>query len=248
MEGQMKPLVVLVGHRKRKLKRLINLYLKNKPELEHDVFIVYNGEEPFSGADLYVKNDLRSRDIGKYYEAVKRHDRRFYFFMNDDIVHIEGKDWLQHALKKGTEIVGVQYNMTTMVPKEIILLVEEIGYPPLIWGKFLRTSAFGCTRDCFLRIWEKADGYGWKFEKQTIALSKSHAVFDDPYYIFDSDFEKYYKWYTRKSWQKKFYLLECRLKNASIRNKRKVYNYIKNHPILARAYLWYRNVLRKKIR
>ena len=86
----MKPLVVLAGHIRWKIERLRQLYQQNKPDEEHDFVLVYNGEDAYDEADIYCQNDSISKDIGMYYEAVKRIKRPFYFFMNDDIVFIKG--------------------------------------------------------------------------------------------------------------------------------------------------------------
>lgn len=197
-----KVVVVLVGHTKYTLDRLISLYTANKPEEDHKVIVVYNGGGFYPYADIECVNDLRGRDVSMYHKAVEYLEADFYFFMNDDICYIKDNKWLAQALKLDTEIVGVQPNLASLFPIEVLKL-EAKTLPPKWkeWGqkpKFIRTSAFGCTYDYFIRAWNASDGDSQKFEKQTIKIANSWSVFKNAFYIFDENIQPYFKYYKEK--------------------------------------------------
>jgi len=98
--------------------------------------------------------------------------------MNDDIVYISGNKWLKFALDKGTEIVGTQFNLASILSP---------SKKPL----FIRTSAFGCNRKFFLRLWEISGGNPQTFEKNTLNLTDNYSVFDNPFYIYDSNLKPF---------------------------------------------------------
>lgn len=195
----MRPLVIIASTNPVKAERVKQLYFKNRPDMEHDMVLIYNGDIPYSRADIYTVNDRIARDIGMYHEVVSKTGRPFYFFMNEDIVHIEGDEWLGHALEKGSELVGVQPNLASFIPLEMIEAVDGKNYPYVRWGNHtvhVRTSAFACTRDYFFRVWKICKGVAGVFEKNTIAYARDYSFFDDPFYICDSDSWPYHK-YTR---------------------------------------------------
>ena len=193
----MTPLVVLTGNSRWKTERLKRLYEQYKPCEQHDLIVVFNGDEAYDGADIYPRNDPTSRDIGMCYEAVRQVERPFYFFMNDDVVHIKGAEWLRYALERSqADIVGVQTNLSSIVPLELIEALAGKGFPSLRWGtrvSFIRTSAFACSREFFLRLWEASGGDADYFEKHTIIRSKSYDIFEDPFYIFDTNLQPFYR-------------------------------------------------------
>lgn len=194
----MRLLVVLVGHTSDKLNRLKKLYNDNKPQEKHRIITVYNGSKNYRGADLYIPNDKKSRDVGMYYEAVKQYEADLYFFLNDDIVYIKDNNWLNIALKLKAEVVGVQTNLSSIVPMKMIKkITKTIPQRWIKWGtipQFIRTSSFGCTRDYFLRVWETSNKNSQKFEKNTLKLAKSYGLFNDPFYIFDENLKPYYEY------------------------------------------------------
>lgn len=192
----MKILIVLVGHTPNKLDRLKKLYLDNKPQEKHRVIVIYNGSKKYRKADLYISNNLRSRDVGMYYEAIKHYKADFYFFLNDDIIYIKDNNWLNLALKLKTEVVGVQTNLSSIISMDIIKKVaKRIPDRWKTWGKlpqFIRTSVFGCTREYFLRVWEISNNNSQEFEKNTLKLANSYGLFNDPFYIFDKNLKPYF--------------------------------------------------------
>ena len=194
----MKIAVVLVGNSKKKLKNLEKLYQKNKPLEKHKLIIVYNGKDNYTKA-IKCKNDKKGRDAYMYYQAVKKYDAEFYFFMNDDIVYIKDKEWLSTAIRLKAEIVGVQPNLSAVVSTNVIKkIAKRVPTKWIQWGdtaQFIRTSAFGCTRDYFLRLWEASDGNAQKFEKRTLKIADSYAFFNNPFYIHDSNLAPYYKYF-----------------------------------------------------
>jgi len=190
----MKPLVVLVGNSRKKLDRLKKLYSDNKPLIAHDVVVVYNGEEKYK-CDLKTENNRQGRDVYMYHKAVMKWKRDFYFFMNDDIIHIEGTDWLENALRLKAEIVGAQTNLSSIVSSKIIKKLSGKNPSRGTNPQFIRTSAFGCTRDYFLRIWEESKGNSQRFEKNTLKLANSWAVLCDAFYIHDENLHSYFNYY-----------------------------------------------------
>ena len=210
-DSKMKPLVVMAGNKKSKIEKLRELYIRNKPDDAHDLVVVYNGEETYDGADIYCENDLTGKDIAMYHEAVRTIIRPFYFFLNDDIVHIRGKKWLRQALEKSqADIVGVQANLSSLVPLKLIEAVGGKQFPSLRWGArkvFIRCSAFACRRSFFLRLWKASSGDSDYFEKHTIKNAGSYALFDDPFYIFDSNLQPYYSFTKLPGMLKKPFIL-----------------------------------------
>jgi len=193
----MKPLVVIASTNPVKAEKVRELYFRNKPDIEHDMVLIYNGDTPYDRADMYTVNDRVAKDIGMYHEVVGKIDRPFYFFMNEDIVHVEGNEWLKHALGKGTELVGVQPNISSFIPLEMIEAVGGRNHPCVRWGNhtvYVRTSAFACTRDYFFRLWRICEGVAGVFEKSTIAYTRNYSLFDDPFYICDSNSWPYRKY------------------------------------------------------
>jgi len=196
----MEILVVLVGNSPKKLKRLQKLYANNIPKEKHRTIVVYNGSKNYNKINLYVPNNIRSKDIGMYYEAVKNYKADFYFFLNDDIIYIKDNNWLYTALKlqRNAEVIGVQTNLSSIISMNTIKKIAT--YVPAKWSgwginpKFIRTSAFGCTREYFLRVWKASDGNGQKFEKNTLKLANSFGLFNDPFYIFDENLKPYFKY------------------------------------------------------
>lgn len=196
----MKILVVLAGHTPKKLERLQKLYTNNKPTDKHHTVVVYNGSKNYNKINLYIPNNIRSQDIGMYYEVVKNYKADFYFFMNDDVVYIKDNNWLNVAIKltADAEMIGVQTNLSSIVSMDIIQkIAKSIPYKWKKWGdspQFIRTSSFGCTKECFLRIWKASEGSANKFEKNTLKLSNSHGFFNDPFYIFDENLKPYFEY------------------------------------------------------
>jgi hypothetical protein len=198
----MKIIVVLAGHTYSKLQRLISLYKQNKPPEDHKVVIVYNGEDFYPDADIQCVNDKRGRDVYMYYRVVEYFEADYYFFMNDDICYIKGNKWLTQVIKANAEVVGVQANLASILPIEI--LIKENKNIPSKWREwegnphFIRTSSFGCTQEYFLRVWNASNGDSQRFEKQTITLAQSWKVFSNPFYIYDSNLAPYKKYYKEK--------------------------------------------------
>jgi hypothetical protein len=197
----MKIIVVLAGHTYSKLQRLMSLYQANMPSEDHQVIIVYNGKGDYLDADITCINDKNGKDVYMYHKAVEYLEADYYFFMNDDVCYIKDNKWLAKAIKANTEVVGVQANLASLFPIEV--LVKENKNIPARWrdwkGKpqFIRTSAFGCTQDYFLRVWNASNGDAQKFEKQTITLAKSWKIFDNAFYIFDENLQPYFKYYKK---------------------------------------------------
>jgi hypothetical protein len=137
-----------------------------------------------------------------YHKAVEYIEADYYFFMNDDVCYITGSQWLTNVLKAGTEVVGVQTNLASLLPIDVLKKVNP--KMPEKWKQweqipqFIRTSAFGCTPDYFLRVWNESNGDAQKFEKQTISLAKNWKIFENPFYIFDENLEIYFKYYKEK--------------------------------------------------
>jgi hypothetical protein len=198
----MKIVVVLVGHTSYKLDRLLSLYKANKPKEPHQLIVVYNGGGSYPSATIECMNDYNGRDVYMYNKAVEYIEADFYFFMNDDVCYIKDNKWLTQALKLGTEVVGVQPNLASIFPIEI--LTQETSKIPSRWKtwgqtpQFIRTSAFGCTYSYFLKVWNASSGNAQKFEKQTISLAKTWSKFDNAFYIFDENIKPYFKYYKEK--------------------------------------------------
>ena len=198
----MRPLVVLVGHTVKKLERLKKLYYNNKPFIKHDTVVVYNGEDKNYKCDLRTKNDQQGRDVYMYHKAVMKWKRDFYFFMNDDTVHIGGHGWLIWACCVNKEIAGMQTNLSSFVSIEQIK--EITGKFPEKWkrwegvAQFIRTSSFGCTRKYFLTLWKVSGGNAQRFEKKTLQITNNYIVFPDPFYIHDSNLAPYFKYFGRR--------------------------------------------------
>jgi len=192
----MKITVVLVGHTRLKMDRLVNLYKLNKPLIKHKLVIVYNGEG-FYDAEILCKNNKQGRDVAMYRKAIEFEPSDFYFFMNDDVCYIQDGLWLDHAISLKTEVVAVQTNLASVVPHRIIKKVrgsipthhKRQGTTP----KFIRTSAFGCTKEYFERVWEHAKGSAQRFEKATLKLANNVGYFMDSFYIYDENLKPYIK-------------------------------------------------------
>ena len=192
----MKILVVLVGNSVAKLRRLKNLYRENIPDETHMIIEVYNGNEDYPLVNK-CENNRSGKDVAMYAHAVKRYKADFYFFMNDDVCYIKDKYWLENALRLKTEIVGIQTNLASIVPHKLIKKIAG-GISQKIkaqgtYPQFIRTSAFGCTREYFLRVWKRATGSAQRFEKLTLRLAGSYALFADPWYIYDENLRPYAK-------------------------------------------------------
>jgi len=190
--------VVLAGHSQTKIENLKKLYEKNKPSIEHKLYVIYNGYNIYSMANITVENNNRLRDIGMYWSAIHNTNSNNYFFLNDDVVYIKDNKWLNEAIEKleKAEIVGVQSNLSSLFNINIIKKVTNNRYPMKWekWGRepmFIRTSNFACNREYFCRLFNKSNQSAQVFEKQTIAEAKSWDLFDDKFHICDTNLFKY---------------------------------------------------------
>jgi hypothetical protein len=192
-------LVVLVGHDPKKLDRLKHLYELTKPKEKHDLCIVYNGEGIYPDADIICENSHKGKDVEMYARAVEFKEADFYFFLNDDVCYIKDEYWLAYALSFDVEVIGVQPNLASLIPHDIIKEVsgkitntqEKQGTIP----QFIRTSSFGCTRDYFLRVWNQSSGSAQQFEKATLRMANSVGFFLDPFYIYDGNLDPYVRYF-----------------------------------------------------
>lgn len=135
-------LVVIVGHSAPKLAFALSLYMANKPQEEHDLFLAFNGNDIYELVDRIpevprncvcepvVKTNW-GWDLGMYAEAVMNYKYDRYFFINDDVIKINGNKWLaefESEVKRGCGIVGVQGQY------------------------FIRTTYYGATRTMWLSL------------------------------------------------------------------------------------------------
>jgi len=190
-------IVVLVGHTLEKITTLKELYERNKPDIQHRVAIVYNGNKEYKEANDIILNNTTLRDIGMYWYAVNHYDSDRYFFMNDDVVFIKDNTWLEEANNKlnNADIVGVQSNLSSLFTMDVINKVTKGRYPQKWdkWGttpQFIRTSNFACTKEYFIRLFNKYNT-AQLFEKNTILEADKWDLFDDKFHIYDSNLLKY---------------------------------------------------------
>lgn len=189
--------VVLVGHTLEKIQHLKTLYQINKPDMEHDLVVIYNGTKEYKEANCTILNNNTLRDIGMYWYAINLYHTNKYFFMNDDVVFIKDNLWLEEANKKldTCDIVGVQSNLSSLFSADIIKKVTKGHYPEkwVEWGQtpqFIRTSNFACTKKYFIKLFNKYKT-AQSFEKNTIKETLQWSLFDDKFHIYDSNLLKY---------------------------------------------------------
>lgn len=114
-------LVVIVGHDERKLLHAIDLYNMKRPKISHSLVAVCNGSKqgyiselrlPPTAIGPVIYRPNTGWDIAMYAEAVLRYKFERYWFMNDDIIHIERRRWLKRFEFKmkdpNTGVVAVQ--------------------------------------------------------------------------------------------------------------------------------------------
>lgn len=129
-------LIVIVGNSAKKLSDTLGLYYSCKPDRPHDVILIFNGQNVHELSEfipevpdncicepIVMKN--WGWDFGMYYEAVTRFKYDSYFFLNDDVIKVEGNTWLDEFHQ---------------------LLNADCGFVGVQGHHFIRTSYYGATR------------------------------------------------------------------------------------------------------
>lgn len=181
--------VVAVGHTKEKFLRLLSMV----PE-GWNVFKVFNGKEYIEGGVIHCPNCPTGRDIKMYHLVISSLSPERWVCINDDVEHLSKEFWDTAKTYCSTrypfDIVGVanlaSWADHTQLGEPQKKLAEAQGKDPL----FVRTSAFMCTREHFLKCWEKCGGDAQAFEKSTLKES-TNSMLIPAAWAYDSNISPY---------------------------------------------------------
>jgi len=170
--------IILVGHtpfKFRRLRKLVENSIESKPLR---IVTVFNGSkgEP---CDLHTENDLQMRDVGMYRTGLDfLNSQDHVICLNDDVEYIApgALEMIAAKLNAGADMVGAQPNLSHWI------VFKNLSQKQALFHKhkgralrFVRTSAFGCTRKYFETLFSKIRS-AQEFEKGTMQLMPAYKI------------------------------------------------------------------------